>query len=97
MRVKKKKSPPPGLAALGHPPRKGAGWVLVRAIVYPRSGPLAIRPGVRLTSVIRGSFRYRNAFGATNRTAEKRHCTQAFAKAARLTLIASRAWFSARV
>ncbi len=39
MRVKMRKSPPPGLAALGHPPRKGAGWVLVDAIVSPSSAP----------------------------------------------------------
>jgi len=38
------KSPPPGLPpdqvrGPGHPPRKGAGWALVEAIVNPSSGP----------------------------------------------------------
>ncbi len=43
MRVSMRKSPPPGLVALGLPPRKGAGWVLVEAIVNPSSGPWVCR------------------------------------------------------
>ena len=44
MRVKMKKAPHPALPpdqvrGPGHPPRKGAGWVLVEAIVNPGSGP----------------------------------------------------------
>jgi hypothetical protein len=43
MGVTMKKFPPPGLAALGHPPRKGAGWALVEAIVKPGSQPCAVK------------------------------------------------------